>query len=309
MLNDAHLREGEDPDNSYGKLSEVVAAVLGQSRAFPDVLVLGGDMFHEFSESALERLNLFLAPLEGALRLAVPGNHDMTAAAACLRDGPSADLLNELDCGAMTYRGVRFVLLNNAQAAPTPWKRRRDAWLAAELAAHAALPKLIVCHVPLLPMRQPEVLAASFNFPTWVDPDAPGGPLELIERHRKSVIAVLSGHLHLTARVERNGIHHIVPSGSLSWPHDACLIEFYGHQAVVSMVGPILPPDPGSLGRFPWGNGIHERLDPALAFTDDKHPDSATYMRGTTDEREWTIAFHDDLRISPLLVTGQDEIA
>ena len=93
------------------------------------------------------------------------------------------------------------------------------------LAKYPAQPKVLGCHIPVVPIRQEPVLAKSFGFRSYQahDPEL----LEVIDAHAATIVAVLSGHLHLTGCVQRKGVHHISISGTASYPSNFARFDVY----------------------------------------------------------------------------------
>lgn len=144
------------------------------------------------------------------------------------------------------------------------------------------MPTIIVAHIPLVPMRDSNVLAESFGFASWIDRDP--RMLPLIEAHRDHVIAVLSGHLHLTAVCERRGIHHIVPAGTTGYPADYATFDVYPDRIDLAMhAAPehLLPPGHATNRK---GN-IHGKPRHEADYVDADHPEPWTYVHGTPTER------------------------
>ncbi|MCX5661714.1 MAG: hypothetical protein NTW19_18705, partial [Planctomycetota bacterium] len=178
--------------------------------------------------------------------------------------------------------------------------RGEDAVTARRLAAtKAALerfstgPIVVVTHIPLVPMRDPAVLAKSFGFSSWLNLDP--RLLPAIEAHADRVVAVLSGHLHITAAREQRGIWHIVPSGTAGFPSDFASFDFFADHVDVAMHAS--PAElAGKDGRL--GN-IHGAERHGVEFTDAEHPDAAGYVSGTSAERRFTIALPPGKRPDP----------
>ena len=94
--------------------------------------------------------------------------------------------------------------------------KARNQWLRHTLDASPDEPTILCCHIPLIPLREERVLSRSFGFKSYAAHDSE--LLETVETHSATVIAVLSGHLHLTGVVRKRDIFHIVPSGSATYP-------------------------------------------------------------------------------------------
>ena len=118
-------------------------------------------------------------------------------------------------------RGLLFVVINNSGAPDSnsaPVGRSRNQWLKETLENARGKPKILCCHIPLIPIREDRVLKESFGYRSYQCLDRE--LLDLVNEHAETVIAVLSGHLHLTGMVRSQGIYHIVPSGTATYPCD-----------------------------------------------------------------------------------------
>ena len=311
QLNDLHLRGGEDPNFSMEKYAALVLDV-NRERFFPtpDLVLSLGDLAHEPTMEGSAMAVEALGRLAARAVLPVPGNHDIGEPnqprdqAGYLRYfGPN--LFNY----TYFYRGVLFIAVNNAwadQPGIEGLEARQD-WLAATLARHEDQPKVILCHTPLVAVRDPEVLAASFDYPTWKVLDPERRMERLLVEHRDTIIAVLSGHIHLTAHCQIEGIHYITASGPISWPCDAAFFEFYQDRVEVHMRGAEEAQAICRRQSTPFGNAIHDRHGPQATFTDSLHPDFVTYLAGTARERDFVIELDGRKRLRPenSLITTQ----
>lgn len=300
QVNDVHVSLGDDPRNTQAKL-RALAERVGRDPAFPrpDLVLLAGDLIDIPGEPALRRFNELAGPLLAGRTLVVPGNHDVQPPETPDPADPLWSLLSAHPAGeAVRFHGVNFILLNDADGDKRtyPWSEARNRWFAETLERCAGEPVIVAAHVPLVALRDPEPLAAGFDFPTWKNQDPQEALLRLVDRHAGSIIAVLSGHLHLTGRVERNGVSHIVPAGLMSWPYDVGRYDFYPDRVEVRMVSlPADAVDPGALRRHRLCNGVHDRH--ARAYTDTRHPTPEGYIRGLAEERAFTIPLQGAKRI------------
>ena len=144
------------------------------------------------------------------------------------------------------------------------------------LAASKELPTILCCHIPLVPLRDEEVLKQSFGFGSYTAHDAE--LLKLVDTHADSVVAVLSGHLHLTGVVRRNGVCHIVISGTGSYPCDFASYEVFADR--IRMRVHSLPPN-----LVTPETDIHGKPRYATDFTDAAHVTHEAYVRGNPSER------------------------
>jgi hypothetical protein len=149
-------------------------------------------------------------------------------------------------------------------------------------------PKIICCHIPLVPLREERVLAKSFGFESYAARDRE--LLDLIEQHADTIIAVLSGHLHLTGMVERKSIFHVCLSGTGQYPGDyAAVYEVYPDRIQSMMVQ--LPPHLVRPAGIPdrYVGSIHGKPFREVDHIDDRHPTPGTYLGGLPGERRFVI--------------------
>jgi hypothetical protein len=133
-----------------------------------------------------------------------------------------------------------------------------------------------VTHVPLVAMREESVLKKSFGFSSWKVCDA--GALAIVESHSESVIAVISGHLHLSGTRRVNGITHITIAGSASYPSEFGLFDVHDDRIEVAFKS--LPDE------FQDRRGdIHGKPRYPIDYVDRDHPTHEAYLRGTESER------------------------
>ncbi len=108
--------------------------------------------------------------------------------------------------------------------------------------------------------------------------------LEIVERHADQVVAVLCGHIHLTAAREQSGVYHIVPSGTAGCPADFAIFDVYADRVEVEMQRA-----PDELIGDPHPGNIHGVRRHGTDYVDDSHPDHESYVSGNVDERSFTI--------------------
>ncbi len=294
QINDLHLQASDDPHYSREKF-EALLRVINEERHAPrpDLVLSLGDVVHgaNLEDNALAAQALLRLKTRGVLPTA--GNHDIDTdnlpqgKAGYLRHF-GADLIDY----TFFYRGILFVSVSNPDAdrPGAEGVERRHAWLAATLERHRELPKIILCHTPLVPMRDPEVLSVSFPIETWKVLDEQRRMERLLAEHAETVVAVLSGHIHLTAHRPIDGIHYITTSGPYSWPCDAAWFTFYPDRIEVEAraIDEAVPYCKQQAGDG-FGNLIHDRDAKERPFSDAAHPDLRTYLRGTDEERAFTI--------------------
>ncbi len=297
QVNDAHV--SYDNKDSYAGARERFEAVIARLSApehRPDLLLSVGDIANGDRREKLEPDNQEAAAVLrrfGVPVLPTPGNHEVLQGEgdAELRRAYVAAFGPELLTYAVFFRGILFVMVDDSGgwATGNPVAERRNAVVAEILARNPDVPKIIACHIPLVALREPETLAKSFGFSSWIA-RGDGGLLPIIEKHRDTVIAVLSGHLHLTGHVVVNGIHHISVSGTASYPsHYAEYVVFQDRIHVVMRKPPADLINPRS--------SIHSRT--GVAYTDARHSTHEEYVAGRTDEQEFDISLPPGQRVRP----------
>ncbi|HUT31945.1 MAG TPA: metallophosphoesterase [Planctomycetota bacterium] len=291
QVNDTHV-DADAGKGGYAKANEkarwlLEAAASGEHFPRPDFVVGIGDLING---ERLEALGPDLRLLREMLKpLSVPfypvvGNHEVIQQEGspkheqAYREAFGHDRVNY----TFTHGGILFIALNNAGACcvgPAVVKARSD-WLRRTLEGARGVPKIILCHIPLIPLRDEAVLARSFGFRSYMDHD--GQTLRIIEGHADSVIAVLSGHLHLTGVVERKGIFHISIAGAASYPCDYALYTVFPGRieaAVRQLPAELVTPR----------TNIHGKPRYKSDFVDGAHTTPLEYVAGSASERAFTI--------------------
>ena len=294
QINDCHVYAGAFvPDLHFcsacnDKLRWLVKAINSE-RYFPlpDLALSLGDLI---AGGEPERLGLDLQAAFDIIRplrcplMPLMGNHEI------LEGEGSAELEAPYRCAFGEDRvnytfergGVRFLMLNNAGAPSAGAKaaKARNAWLQAALEQYADWPKILCCHVPLIALRDSATLRESFGFESFFAQDQQC--LALVDAHAESILAVLCGHLHLTAAAWREGVAHICPSGTASYPCDYGLYTLYADR--LEYEARPLPP------RFALPETtIHARPRHAVDYTDAAHATAELYARGLPQERRLSI--------------------
>ncbi len=262
---------------------------LNNPKFFPplDFVLLNGDMIHQGS---LESNQKAFATLRTLLpRIPVPyypavGNHEVSQREGdTLWEEPYTATYGEgRQFYSFVHRGLAFVVFNNAgtgEGLEAAIYRHRADRLEAMLEKHAGSPTIVVCHIPVFPVRQQDVLARSFGFHSWQtrEPEI----AEILDAH-PSVIAIVSGHLHLTGMSLHGRVPQIVFAGTASYPHDVGL--FTVSQSTITVQAIRLP----SHLLVPETN-IHGLQRHGIDFTDDDHSSYTQYLMGNADERRFTI--------------------
>ncbi len=177
---------------------------------------------------------------------------------------------------------AEIIVLNNGGTFHVT-ARRREARAEAfkkMLTARPGVPKIIICHVPLVPVRDRDVLRESFGFISHTTLE--GELLDLLDQHGAAVRLVLSGHLHLSGMIQRRGVRHCVASGTASFPHDFAVVTITGQAIEVELRGlPVKLRNPAT--------NIHGVPRWRRGFTDAAHCSHAAYLRGNAGERKFRV--------------------
>lgn len=262
-----------------------------QSRDFfpaLDFVVVLGDFVHGGTlEKLQEEIPLMHAKLEalGLPYYTVIGNHENVQAEGDdkLEAPYRAAWGSQRAHYSFTHKGIEFLILNNSGSAvkrPPEIYRDRANQLDSMLRQHPALPKILCCHVPLVPVRDEAVLKASFGFASYktMEPEV----LELVQAKQSKVRAVLSGHLHLTGAVQQGAVKHVSIAGAASYPHDIALYSVYPDRIDSEVIR--LPSDLLEVTTNIHGARRHKR-----DFTDTSHLEYSAYLMGNANERRWNI--------------------
>ena len=245
QLNDTHVdsRAPSDYRLANEKLRYLVAAFnAGTYFPTPDFIIGVGDIIDGGELTAVERDYTALKPILAELKCPfypVIGNHEDNQQEgdaqyeAMFRAAYGGRHVN------YTFRQgkIEFVILDNSGAPSsnrTEVGRRRNCWLR-DVLEGSKYPKIICCHIPIVPIREEAVLAKSFGFGSYAAID--DELLKLVDSHSRQIIAVLSGHLHLTGMVRRKGVHHISISGTGSFPCDFACYEVFADRIRVRVHG------------------------------------------------------------------------
>ena len=290
QLNDTHVNLPDQTgyEKSNEKLQRIIESIRTQEHfATPDFVLLVGDIIHGGSlDNLLPECKLARQMLSklGCPYYPVLGNHEvMQQEGSPEYESPykqvfGADRVNYF----FVHKGILFVCINNSGSRGNgdTVSDARNAWLTDVLRAHPDMPKIVACHVPLIPMRQEAVLAESFGFTSYkVEGE---GTWEILRAEKETVIAVLSGHLHLTGMVTTDDIVHICPSGPASYPCHYAHFTVYREHIDVAMHQ--VPADLVTPRTNLHGERRHGRT-----FTDKNHPTPEEYVAGTAHERCQTI--------------------
>lgn len=293
QLNDTHVQSplvAPDPNlETYARANDKLRWCVEEiNRApQPDFVLFIGDLIHG---ERLDRLALDLGTFQELTKPLVPkiyptlGNHEVVQQEGDPKhEQPYRQVFGDDRVNYTFEHGeMLFVMLNNSGATVVSPEviRKRNAWLRDVLEKHPDQKKIIGCHIPIVPVREEAILAKSFGFGSYQCHDKE--LLELVDAHSQTILAVLSGHLHLTGYVLRNGVHHISIAGTASYPSD--FARFAVHEDRIEMTVCQLPPELAK--SYP---SIHGKPRFATDFTDSHHTTSDEYQIGRTDERRLTI--------------------
>ena len=184
---------------------------------------------------------------------------------------------------SFVHKGLHFIVINNSGSWTVNDKdilEHRLKSLRQFLDMHPTLPKIVCCHIPLVSIRTREVLAKSFGFASYCTKEQEIG--DLIKQYNNKVLAVLSGHLHISGMVNINAVHHVVLSGLASYPHDMAIYSVYSDRIDVEFVrvpSDLLQPETNIHGAKRFG----------IDYTDELHPDYSSYIMGNSQERRFSI--------------------
>jgi DNA repair exonuclease SbcCD nuclease subunit len=293
VINDLHAQFAPNPKQpGYPGANERAEWMLAQfaqggSLAKMDFVIGAGDLIHG---GDIKSISAELKALHPYLRkLATPfypccGNHEirqMEGDSAYERPYAKTFGADKFDY-AISLPAVEIIVLNNAGTYHlTPQRREERALKFQEmLSARPGVPKIVICHIPLVTMRDRDVLHESFGFRSYRCLEVE--ILDLLDVYGADVQLVVSGHLHLTGMVNRRGVRHLVTAGTASFPHDYAVITVTNRRIEVEVRSL-----PKSLHE-PASN-IHGPPRYAKGYTDSKHKTHASYLRGLATERNFSI--------------------
>lgn len=294
QINDLHFVGPLQADKGYLRANQRIDWLFERIRAnefFPkfDFVVVLGDFVHGGSlETIQEEIPLMHAKLNalGVPYYTVTGNHENKQSEG--DDVYEAPYRAAFGAGrdhySFTHKSIEFVILNNSGSAtqrPSAVYGERARRLEDMLGKNPKLPKILCCHIPLAPVREDPVLQASFGFRSYktMEPEI----LEMVQGKASNVRAVLSGHLHLTGKVQRGKVHHVSISGTASYPHDVAMYSVFSDRIEAEVIR--LPSD-----LLEPATNIHGARRHKRDFIDESHLDYSTYLMGNPAERRWTIA-------------------
>lgn len=294
VLNDLHARFASNKAKCSGYIGAEKRAKWLMRQISPkgilakvDFVLSAGDLIHGESLSAItEELAAFERQLS---KMPVPfypccGNHEIRQ----MEGDPKHERAYRrfIRGAAFDYSfmagACEIIVLNNAGSFHISRERRnqRHKNLMRLLQAHPGVPKIVVCHIPLVAIREERVLRKSFGFLTYKCLESE--LLDVLDMYGEEVRLVVSGHLHLTGMVQRGKVRHLVASGAASFPHDFPIITVTPEALAVDIF--TLPEEM----HEPRTN-LHGRPRYNYDFQDSTHPDIDTYLRGLPKERNFII--------------------
>ena len=290
QVNDLHIQhEGKGYKDANVRASWLFNA-LKEERCFPkpDFILGIGDIIHGESLEGIKKEFPYLREhfLDG---LSIPFYHIMGNHECEQKEGNSeyeapfiqangSDRINF----SFEYKGIEFIAFNNSgtYCIPDEQEYARKETLNKLLQKKPSLPKIMCCHIPLLPIREESVLAESFGFASYKTKDA--STLDVLNAPENKVLAVLSGHLHITGVSITDGIHHITIAGLASYPHDIALYSVFSDRIDVEVIR--IPSDLLMPVTNIHGTGRHKK-----DFVDRTHPSYTQYIMGNEKERNFSI--------------------
>lgn len=183
-----------------------------------------------------------------------------------------------------TIGGFAFIVVDTSGAhrRPDEITATRNAFVERAFDRAGDMPVFVLTHVPLIALRDETALLPSFGFSSWKVQDE--ALLAIVEAHADRVIAVLCGHIHLTAVMQRLSIYHIMPSGTAGYPSDFAVYDVYADRIEVEMHRA-----PDELIGDPALGDIHGIRRHGCDYTDHDHPDHKSYVSGNPKERCFSI--------------------
>ncbi len=211
--------------DSQGRAEVWTRVISAVNAARPAFLIHCGDMTPSGTD---EQYRDFVEQAR-SLRMpwhAVPGNHDV-------RSG-GAERFTRFTGKARYYsfveKGYRFIGLDTSSGAVDP---EQLAWLERELDQSG--PKFVFMHIPLLDPRPGEDHCL-------LDSDQASTLHESFRQH--GVLAVFSGHVHMFAREERDGVTYVTTGGAGALLHAAPSDGGFFHYTLVRVDGTKLDVQP-----------------------------------------------------------------
>lgn len=201
-----------------GILAQAVASAVADGAGF---IIHTGDVTNIGAAEEFARYRA-LMDSAGVPVYSIPGNHDIVTA------GDSSLFASTVGnpWGSFDHDGDHFVLVDYSDETYGIGLEQQQ-WLAADLAANAAAPRLFIfSHIPLLdPQTIPgEYLGEEANL-------AAARLLELTRR-QENVAGYFSGHVHGLVRFSIDGVDAWISGGAGAEPYPSPLIGYYHYLLV-----------------------------------------------------------------------------
>lgn len=230
---DVHLLLGDALGSARGLAQSLKA--IEALRPAPEFILCGGDLTQELPalglDAAEKHLDHFLTLWKGNTGLPTRwmlGNHDLagTKAPGARRDDPRFGeglFLGRLGLARSSYSfdagGWHFIVLDDVLFEATgeyrgEFNAEQLTFLRDDLAAHARMPTVIGCHIPVVSMLPAMAglarkLGANIQTPSALVARNTQAFLQAVKDSRAPVKLVLSGHLHHLEQADVDGIHFI----------------------------------------------------------------------------------------------------
>jgi 3',5'-cyclic-AMP phosphodiesterase len=223
-----------DVHSRHARMEHIVGEV---NRTRPDLVLDGGDMVHDATESEWRRALELRGRLEVPWYVAV-GNHDADLTGPFASPPPAVPTVQVVE-----YHGLRFILLDNHDERISAEQFRL---LEEELQTHAGTRTVVAMHVPAFVERAPFVvrfaarLPVRFASPVMRDSAEVARFTTLMERH--GVLAVFAGHTHFHDDASRGGVRYVVSGAvggltpGLGIPHEYLDVTVTGREVAVRRV-------------------------------------------------------------------------
>lgn len=302
QINDIHLfLPGEKGyPKTEEKLRKVISAINHEEKfPLPDFVLVAGDIINGSSLNLLQSECEFSKKILDELKCpyyTVAGNHEEinTEGNPRFLNAYVRTFGEDRVYYSFIHKGIQFILFDdsNGLGSDDDTASLRNGWLIDTLESNKDYPKLIVCHIPLVALREDKVLSKSFGY--WTYKLVGDDTFRIIQNYSDTVIAVLSGHVHLTGAVKTNSywlsflfpgendIYHIAPSGLASYPCHYAHYTVYENKIEVKMIQvdrDLVTPISNIHGKF-----YHNQV-----FTDSRHRIPESYVCGNRDENIFSI--------------------
>ncbi|MHB0915870.1 MAG: metallophosphoesterase family protein [Thermoleophilia bacterium] len=201
-----------------GILAQAVASAVADGAGF---IIHTGDVTNI---GAVEEFARYRALMEsaGVPVYSIPGNHDIVTA------GDSSLFAAAVGepWGSFDHDGDHFVLVDYSDETYGIGLEQQQ-WLAADLAANAAAPRLFIfSHIPMV---DPEQVPAGY---LGEEAKLAAGRLLAVTREQGNVAGYFSGHVHGLLRFRIDGVDAWISGGAGAEPYPSPLIGYYHYLLV-----------------------------------------------------------------------------